>query len=663
MRQSRHRRYVTGIRATRRVFWAAVWLAVVLVTVKAYYLGVPATLAFSDFGNDFRSLAAISYVDVLFAAICWAAARAILAITVDRKRTSAAISMMFVGFAAFAAIYAVANVIFFGIFGGFLTYPLLALVGNLRMLSSSVAATVTPRVILALVGLPIIYTVLVEVTVRLVRPRSNPPRIAFVPLGVWLILGIYGFSAAWTTRQDRRIAENPHWVLISSWWQAVSGDGTVRLTDQFPAADLADFDPIGPRPLSPASIVRQVSQGLGRKVAVPRPPNVIVIVLESVAARWAGLNGGPYDSTPVLKAESAHALVADNFYAHIGRSSNSLVAILLSAYPKLGFRDVTEEYPHLAGTSMASVFRDRGYRTAFVTPSDLSWAEWGPFLKERGFAELRDLHQLACPLISSWGVEDRCMVDGMIDFITQAPGRPFFLLGWTTQTHHPYEPTDDVPVLTFQREPVPDQYELERYLNVLHETDHHLARLFDTVRQLKLDQDTLIVVIGDHGQAFGYPHNTYIQGRTIYEEDVHVPLMFWFPRRYPTTMRSKIVGSQVDLAPTITDLAGVPPAPDWQGRSLFDSTRSSRAYFYVAEDHFTLGLREGDWKYIFALREGVEELYNLAQDPDEQYNLARAEPARTARMRQRLAAWTEANRRQYERADNPLRSASVTSTH
>jgi len=99
------------------VFWAAVWLAIVLVAIKAYYLGVPPTLAFTDFGNDFRSLAAISYVDVLFAAICWAAARAILAITAYRERTSSAISMMFVGLAAFAAIYAVANVIFFGIFG------------------------------------------------------------------------------------------------------------------------------------------------------------------------------------------------------------------------------------------------------------------------------------------------------------------------------------------------------------------------------------------------------------------------------------------------------------------------------------------------------------------------------------------------------------------
>src|SRR4051812_31914546 len=305
-----------------------------------------------------------------------------------------------------------------------------------------------------------------------------------IPLGVWLIFGFYGFSAAWATRQDRRIAENPHWVLVSSWWQVVTGDGTLHLDDQFPASDLADFSPIGPRPPAPATLVRRVSRKIAGKAAVTRPTNVILVVLESVAARWAGLNNGPYDSTPVLKAESARALVADNFYAHIGRSSNSLAAMLLSAYPKLGFRDVTEEYPHLPGASLATVLRDRGYRTAFVTPSDLEWADWKTFLGDRGFDELQDHHQLGCELISSWGAEDRCMVDGMVDFINRAPDRPFFVMGWTTQTHHPYEPTPGVPLLDFTREPVPDQYELDRYLNVLHETDRQLTRLFETVRRL-----------------------------------------------------------------------------------------------------------------------------------------------------------------------------------
>jgi arylsulfatase A-like enzyme len=106
----------------------------------------------------------------------------------------------------------------------------------------------------------------------------------------------------------------------------------------------------------------------------------------------------------------------------------------------------------------------------------------------------------------------------------------------------------------------------------------------------------------------------------------------------------------VDLAPTIAALAGVVPAADWQGRNLFDSAHHpARAYFYVAEDHFTLGLREDRWKYIFDLREGTDELYDLDRDPNEQHNLAKADAGLSARFRQRLAAWTEANRRQYER--------------
>jgi arylsulfatase A-like enzyme len=128
-----------------------------------------------------------------------------------------------------------------------------------------------------------------------------------------------------------------------------------------------------------------------------------------------------------------------------------------------------------------------------------------------------------------------------------------------------------------------------------------------------------------------------------------VPLLIWYPRRYRVPARSATIGSHVDLAPTIADLAGFPAAPDWQGRSLFAAARAPRAYFYVAEDHFTLGVREENWKYIFDLREGSEELYDLSRDPSEQQNLAALQPERCARLRQRLVAWTDANRRQYDR--------------
>jgi arylsulfatase A-like enzyme len=635
------------MREHRRLFWAAAWLAVVFVAVKAVYLGTPAAPTPHAVWDYVRDLAAVSFVDVLFAAVLWIGGNVALLLAGDRARAARAVAFAVTAVAAVSCSYALASVFFFDVFGGFLTYPLLALVGDVHMLRSSVAAQVSALTLAAIVAVPLLYVALLAATVRFVPanagPRWRSRGIAAALLIGWVAGGQLWFTREWTTRRDRQVAANAQWVFVSSWWQ---GGSPVRMAGSFRAEDLADFEP-----LRQALMRGPLSQARGgtRLVAAPRPPNVILLVLESVAARWTSLNHGPYDSTPNLQTESSRGVVFDNFYAHIGRSSNSLGSILLSTFPKLGFSDLTEEYPRLPGTSIASVFRDRGYRTAFVTPSDLGWADWRSFLDHRGFGEVIDHHQLPCPtLLSSWGMEDRCAVDGMTQFIEKDPARPFFLMAWTQQTHHPYEPTPGVPLIEFVQESVTDAYDLGRYLNVLHETDRHIERLFETIRRAGLEQDTLIVVTGDHGQAFGDPHDSYMQGRTVYEEDVNVPLLLWYPRKYKAAMRSATIGSHVDLAPTIADLAGFPAPPDWQGRSLFATTRAPRAYFYVAEDHFTLGVREDNWKYMFDLREGLEELYDLSRDPSEQRNLAAEQPARAARLRQRLVAWTDSNRRQYD---------------
>jgi phosphoglycerol transferase MdoB-like AlkP superfamily enzyme len=631
---------------------AALLLAAILVAVKVYYLGWPAQ--WPGWGRYARAILATSSLDVLFVIALWAGALAGLAIGLRLPRLRRAVVVAFLGVGAATALYAVASVVMFGIFGGFLTYSLLALVGDVQMVRSSIALHLTPGVAAGLIALPLAYVVAVLVWQR-VRPVAGRLRVGGMALTVallaaWVAAGQYAYAREWTTRQDRRIAENAHWVLASSFARAFTRRDQVRLAGGFGETDLNDFVP--PATATPASVTRAVrlatGTARGRRRARSTPPNVIVVVLEAVAARWTSLGNARYDTTPTLTAEATHALVFDNFYAHIGRSSNSLAAMLLSTYPKLDFQDVTAEYPALGGTSLAAHFRSRGYRTSFVTPSDLQWAGWKPFIAARGFDRVRDYRDLACgEKLSSWGVEDRCMVDDLIALLREDRDSPFFMMAWSQQTHHPYEPSPGTRELKLAHEPVRDRYDLDRYLSVLHETDAQLARLFAAVRGAGLADNTLVVVTGDHGQAFGYPHNTYIQGRTIYEEDVNVPLMLWAPGRFRAMPRPGSIGSHVDLAPTIADLAGLPRAPDWQGRSLFDESRAPRAYFYVAEDHFRLGVREGVWKYIYDLREGSEELYRLDADPTEQRNLAATERARCARLRQRLAAWAEANRRQY----------------
>jgi phosphoglycerol transferase MdoB-like AlkP superfamily enzyme len=637
----------------RRLFRAAVCLAVGLVGVKAYHLGIPPVADLDRQEHYVRSLAAISYADVLCVAVLWSAARVALPLAGRWRRALRVVSCGFVGLSALCAWYAALNVLIFDVFGGFLTYPLLALVGDVRMVQSSIGAHMTPAAVGGLVSVPLAYLAIVGAGTRLMRSRHGawwPGAIAAAALVVWPILGHHTFTSQWRGRPDRRIAANALWVFAASCWQAAQGDGIVRMPDQFPEEDLADFA-AGFQAAPPQAVVRRASAPIDERAApARRPPNVILLVLESVGARWTSLPGGPYDTTPTLVAESKTSLVFDNAYALAGRSSSSLVTILISAYPKLDFREITETFPDLPGTSLAAVFRDHGFHTAFMTSSDLRWAGWGEFLDGRGFADVRDHRDLPCPeILSSWGVEDRCLVDAMVAFLEQTRTSPFFLMAWSIQTHHPYDLSPGVPELDLLRERTPDDWELARYLNIIHGTDRHLARLFDAVRRTALDQDTLIVVTGDHGQAFGYPHEqTYIQGRPVYQEDVNVPLMFWFPRAFQTATRSKTIASHLDLAPTIAETVGLPAAPDWQGRSLFDARLPRRAYFYVAEARLTLGVREANWKYIYDLRDGTEELYDLERDPDEQRNLAAEQPDRSLRLRQRLAAWTEANRLQYQ---------------
>src|SRR5258707_1237463 len=214
--------------ASRRLFWAAVWLGFALIIIKASHLGPP---PIGDVAGYLRSLAAISYRDVLFVALAPPAG----------------------------------------------------------------------------------------------ARRARTGLVLWTAIALWTGLGQYVYATDWARHYDWRIAENPPWVLVSSLWQAVSGGPTARLSAAFPDADLADFAPIGSRPPAAA--------------ASRRPPNVVLIVLESVAARWTGVSGGAYDSTPTLKAEAAHGIVFDRVYAHIGRSSNSLASMLLSVYPKLDFLD------------------------------------------------------------------------------------------------------------------------------------------------------------------------------------------------------------------------------------------------------------------------------------------------------------------------------------
>jgi hypothetical protein len=269
-----------------QLFWAALMLAVTLVAIKAYHLGVPVRDGLPDY---LRLLSAISYVDVLFAAACWAAARVVLFVAWRRPLAARAVSGAFVVFAALCCFYAVVNIILFGIVGGFLTYPLLSLIGDVRMVGSSVSAHMKLPTIAGLILIPSVYFASVAALTRLMRAASAVRwgSASAAILAAWVAAGHYTYVTQFDRLPSRRVAESPYWAIAASTWQAFADGGYVRMPGTFTPDDLADFDPPNVRQQTtslPSTVIRRAAAALNVRVtAARRPPNVVLIVLESVA--------------------------------------------------------------------------------------------------------------------------------------------------------------------------------------------------------------------------------------------------------------------------------------------------------------------------------------------------------------------------------------------
>jgi arylsulfatase A-like enzyme len=637
----------------RAAFWPALWLGAGLVAPKVWYAGLPEAADLDTLGEWARRVLAIAHEDLVFAAALGLLAALALRLARRRPVAAAAVHAGFLAVGAASVLYAVANLRVFEYLHGPLTYSLFHMAGEIGKVRSSIGAFVSAPLVVALAGAPLLFLGLAAATSR-VRPLGGGWRLrgaqalGVLALAAAVAAGRSDYEARWHDRRDRQIARNPHAVLLGSVAAELLGRGATALpATDFPAEFRGDFEPLArlaPAPPRAAPLF-----------AAPPPRNLIVIVLESVAARWLSVYGCPWDPTPKLAAEmSAHGLVFDGFYAHVGQTANSLVAIELSEYPGMSWHEATLDAPRLRGRTLAEMLRPRGLRTAFISPGDLDWAGESNFLKDRGYDEVDYTPEVK---LSAWGGEDRYLVDGILGFIDRDRSRPFYVKGWSDQTHHPYELAPGSPEREFFREadlpPDLDAWGFRRYLNTLAELDRQLARLFDGLRERGLADDTLVVFTGDHGEGFGWPHRTWGHGFGLFQENVLVPLMIWSPRFFPSGARSGTIGSHVDLNATIADVIGLPPDPSWQGRSLFDPRRPPRAYFLSAAQDYLLGVREDRWKYIFDATEGREELYDLAADPDEQRNLADREPDRCHRCRQRVAAWVDFEGRHFPSLQGP----------
>ena len=602
--------------------WVGFWLAVVLVGTKAASLGQP------DSWRWPLELARVSFRDVIFALAFGTVGESCALAFARKPRIGAAVRAAVLAVAAGCALY---SVVAYGVFESLdrpLSFDLMRLMRG-SAVKSSITDRLTWQIAASLVAVPAAFFV---VALRASRRRAFSPAVVGC-MGAWIVVGSLQNPAAGLGRKAQRLVLSPHVELLRSTLVGLAGRPRGSLPREFLPEDQDELRPFGQRGAGPRT-------GFQPPPNVARPRNVIVVILESVGTKYLSLYGSRYATTPHLLEESKHALLFDNVNAHAPYTFCTFMAVNFSIYPGLPWCYAPGGHPQLPPT-FASVLQARGWRTAYLHNGDLDWGGQKVMIEHAGYDTVEDYHDFKAPELTSWGAEDRYLIDRLIQWIDEKPGQPFLAYCWTDQTHNPYMRRPGSPRIDFFKgQPSPPHAEaLGKYLNVLHEADEHLGRLFAALRERGLADDTLVVITGDHGEAFADPHDQHGHGFSVWQEEIAVPFMVWNPRLFPEGRHLPAVGGHVDLNPTVADLLGAEIPDAWQGHSLFASARPDRTFFVASVDDYHLGIRDGHWKYIIEAGSGKETLYDLAADPDEQRNLLTAEPGRALRFRQRLAAW------------------------
>lgn len=357
----------------------------------------------------------------------------------------------------------------------------------------------------------------------------------------------------------------------------------------------------------PSPIASQ--RGLERRILRDTKPfkNVVVVVYESI--RWRDINvlGGGPTLAPVLAKMAANGMVSKS-YVSVPHSSKAYFAILTGRHPYPGI-EMRELFNERNETLWHYLKATRDMKLNAFSSLNLGFEGMGRLLETFGIdsyetLELARQRGITIASASSFGTDDQHLYTLGRQAVSRA-GHPFAAVFFPMAAHYPYECKGSVV----------GRRNRQDYDACVVESDMNLGILFEEFRHHGLMQDTLFVVVGDHGESFG-EHGTWVHNSSMYDEEVTVPLVFWSEDgrlRQPPLRYSR----QIDIVPTIADLMGAMEAEvQVQGTSLLrQQNPTPPAFMATFFDGLGAALFEAPHKYIYEPSTGRLLAFDHTNDP------------------------------------------------
>lgn len=436
-------------------------------------------------------------------------------------------------------------------------------------------------------------------------------------------------------------------------------------------------------------------------IDTPKPrPNLLIYLIDTLRADHSSAYGYSRDTTPFLKRFGAGGVVFDDCQTQATWTKPSTASLMTSLYSFThGIVNDADTIPN-ASTTIAEQLRAAGYVTASIVSNPFAGTTTG---LQRGFdymdeypVVLRNRAEAA-----DRGTDSAALNKVLFPWLDRHRNESFFLYAHATDPHAPYRPpagfeekfanpaetaefNKDYARLRTEREYGggtvvnrascakagidPDRFihrAIDRYDGEILHNDHSLELLVGKLKQLGILDNTLVIVVSDHGEEF-WDHGWTAHGHSLYQELTHGVFTMWNPKLLRTPRRIAEPVQLIDVMPTVLDLLGLKVPVMVEGQSLVPLLRGQAFHRRgpVMTSRFahpgalpdgpvrenrtdTFAFVDAKWKLIYrdkAAKVGMNrvELYDRIADRAEQKNVAAEHPHEVERMMNEVGKWIDA---------------------